>query len=246
MCLAGFRGRSRAFPCFRPKVFFTRLPSRHAPHEPPADQVEAAALRLCEAMAGDEFGWACADGERLILVDVAMGGPGLEQSPFNRELAAAYHHASCWLLRADLVILEMIPPHQVKRGHEKTGRDGDSSTAPLTCLKSTPELWTRRRAGTIFHRTPAEKIGTRRDGRPKFGKGANAKEKALRNVYELIRAAKKKGWGPQRLLNHFSEDKDFRARVKEAGQQWGKDLFKNAIAWIRDNSDQKTQSGNVS
>ncbi len=85
-------------------------------------------------------------------------------------------------------------------------------------------------------------------GRPKLGEGpkATTQEIALRNVYDLIRAERQEGWGPKTLMCHFRDDKEFKIRVKEAGQKWGERVFKNALAWIQDNPDQKTQSGNVS
>lgn len=96
--------------------------------------------------------------------------------------------------------------------------------------------------------TPADKKRVREGGRPKLGEGPKAtpQDVALRNVYELIRAAKQDGWGVKALMKHFTEDKAFRGRVRDAGEVWGSALFKNAIAWISDNPEQETQAVNVS
>lgn len=85
-------------------------------------------------------------------------------------------------------------------------------------------------------------------GRPKLGEGpmATAQEKALRNVYELVRGEVQSGWGPKRLVSHFRNRNDFRQRVKDAGKAFDESLFKNALAWIKENPNQETGSGNVS
>lgn len=85
-------------------------------------------------------------------------------------------------------------------------------------------------------------------GRPKLGEGSNAspQEKALRNVYEVIRRACQTGWGPKALVAHFRSNKDFKERLKTAEKDFGEPLFRSALAWIKENPDQETQSGNVS
>lgn len=85
-------------------------------------------------------------------------------------------------------------------------------------------------------------------GRPKLGEGPNAtvEDKALRNVYELIRAVAGPGLGPKKLLNKFRSNKDFREQVSRAGEAFDEPLFRAALAWIKDNFDQETQSENVS
>jgi hypothetical protein len=86
-------------------------------------------------------------------------------------------------------------------------------------------------------------------GRPKLGEGPNTtkQEKALRNVYELVRPVLKPGMGAKALKAHFSKDKDFRARVAEAGREFDDALFRAARWWINENPlDQETHSGNVS
>jgi hypothetical protein len=79
-------------------------------------------------------------------------------------------------------------------------------------------------------------------GRPKLGEGSKAttEDKALRNVYELVRAAVQPGWGPSTLYRHFRDNKDFKDRVKEAQKNFDEPLFKNALAWIKENPDQET------
>ncbi|WP_162667576.1 hypothetical protein [Gemmata massiliana] len=96
--------------------------------------------------------------------------------------------------------------------------------------------------------TGSPKLARNIGGRPKLGKGPKTtpQQNALRNVYVLIRAKYKPGVGPKALLDLFRNDKDFRTRVAEADETVDRSLFKNAIAWIKDNPDQETQSGNVS
>jgi hypothetical protein len=258
----------------------TSVPPAPPLPEPPPDQVEAAALRLCEAMAGDEFGWAGEDGERLIAQDVAQRGPGIEPSPFTRELVAAFHHAARWLFRAGLVTLELIPLTRVKNRREREERIATHADTHVACLKATPELWERHKAGRIFrgpttcvgekpelppgenrpptredvvssppdNSTVGEKPERKEGGRPKLGEGPNAtpQDRALRNVYELIRGVAQPGRGPKGLLRHFRDNKDFKERVKVAGKDFDEALFKNALAWIKENPDQETESGNDS
>jgi hypothetical protein len=53
--------------------------------------------------------------------------------------------------------------------------------------------------------------------------------------------------GAKALKAHFSKDKDFRARVAEAGREFDDALFRAARWWINENPlDQETHSGNVS
>ena len=120
------------------------------PPEPPSELIEAAALRLCEAMAGDEFGSAAGDGERFIFIDVAQRGPGIEPSPFNREQAAAFHHAACWLVRINLVTVELFDELNVKKDRGDRVSNPNDASGRRGCLKSTPELWRRCEAGRIF------------------------------------------------------------------------------------------------
>lgn len=69
-------------------------------------------------------------------------------------------------------------------------------------------------------------------GRPKLGEGPKAtkQDKALRNVYELVRRVLQPGMGAKALKAHFSKDKDFRARVAEAGREFDDALFRAARA----------------
>lgn len=85
-------------------------------------------------------------------------------------------------------------------------------------------------------------------GRPILGEGPNAtpQEKARRNVYELVRAAYKQGTGPAKLNKLFRDNKDFKDRVAQAGEALNEQLFRAAIAWIKEHPDQETQSENVS
>ena len=84
-------------------------------------------------------------------------------------------------------------------------------------------------------------------GRPRLGEGPRSTpaEKALRNIYDLIRGAWQEGSGAKTLLDHFRTDKDFKERVREAGKAFDEQLFRNALAWIKENPDQETRSGNV-
>jgi hypothetical protein len=84
-------------------------------------------------------------------------------------------------------------------------------------------------------------------GRRKLGEGPKAKpeRRALRNVYDLIRAERRRHprWGPTKLKNHFSKDKDFRLLVERADKKFGIALFRSALAWIKEHDRQESPSG---
>lgn len=124
------------------------------PPEPPPEEIESAALKLCDAIAGGVYGWVGTDGERRILLQVAMNGPGVESSPFNKRLMAAYHYAVCWMVRAKLIRVEFgLAPLSVAYASIPSV-EGSKDGVPL--LKATKELWNRRRMGSIFGRSTEE------------------------------------------------------------------------------------------
>lgn len=167
-------------------------PPSPAPPEPPVEQIEAAALNLCDAMEGDVHGWADEDGARLIPIGVAMSGPGVEPSPYHKTLSAAYHHAVCWLSRARLVSVTLSPPPADAGGRVIPKSRVGGNLIP--CLHATPELWNRRRAGRIFGR-PATAKGPNGTDQPSGldGSGDQDGETKGRSTKRVAEKSSKKG-----------------------------------------------------
>jgi hypothetical protein len=87
----------------------------------------------------------------------------------------------------------------------------------------------------------------RRGGRPKLGDPmATPQQKFLLNAYELVRKALRPGWGPKTVYFHFEHERDFKSLVKQAGKDFSVAFCRAALAWIKENPAQETQSGKVS
>jgi hypothetical protein len=78
---------------------------------------------------------------------------------------------------------------------------------------------------------------TNTGGRPKLGEGPNAteKDKARRNLYEIIRAENREGLGATALKELYRNNKDVRKLIEQADAEWDVPIFRAALSWIKDN-----------